>query len=150
MRPTATLLLVLAVLGAGCAPEAGEPRTGQPSQTTTSSTVTRPTREERPVESVPPTGERVTGEVPDDLLQEMRADLVERTGADLAAIRVVTAEQVVWNDGSLGCPQPGEFYTQGLVDGYQVVLEVDGAEYDYRASDQGFFFLCEPALPLEP
>jgi hypothetical protein len=49
----------------------------------------------------------------------------------------------VWNDGSLGCPQPGEFYIQILINGHWVVLQVEGVEYDYRVSDSGHFILCE-------
>ncbi len=52
-------------------------------------------------------------------------------------ITVTRAEAVVWNDGSLGCPKPGEFYIQMLINGYWVVLEVEGIEYDYRVSDKG-------------
>jgi hypothetical protein len=38
-------------------------------------------------------------------------------------------------------------YTQALVDGYWVVLAVGEQEYDYRASDTGYFFLCEGLHP---
>jgi hypothetical protein len=84
-----------------------------------------------------------TGEVPEKILTEIFADLVDRSGSELVDIQVVRAEAVVWNDGSLGCPQPGEFYIQVLIDGYWVVLEVDEVEYDYRVSDKGSFKLCE-------
>ena len=47
-----------------------------------------------------------------------------------------------WNDGSLGCPQPGELYTQALVDGFQVLLEVDGEEFDYRVGSGTAVHLC--------
>ena len=65
---------------------------------------------------------------------------------------MVRAEAVVWNDGSLGCPQPGEFYIQILVNGYWVISQVEGVEYDYRANDSGFFTLCEGIgeLPISP
>jgi hypothetical protein len=95
--------------------------------------------------------EPVVGEVPGELLSEIIADLAKDTGAEREAIKVVRAEAVVWNDGSLGCPKPGEFYIQMLVSGYWVVLEVDGIEYDYRANDAGYFSLCEgkgvPPMP---
>jgi hypothetical protein len=29
----------------------------------------------------------------------------------------------VWNDGSLGCPEPGMMYTQALVNGYWLIIE---------------------------
>ncbi len=48
-----------------------------------------------------------------------------------------------WNDGSLGCPQPGQLYTQALVDGFQVVLEVDDEQFDYRVGSGTDVRLCE-------
>jgi len=85
----------------------------------------------------------VTGEVPQGLLVAILDDLVARTGVQRAGIQIVGAEAVVWSDGSLGCPQPGMMYTQALVEGYRVVLEVNGERYDYHASDRGTFTLCE-------
>ena len=54
---------------------------------------------------------------------------------------------MTWPDGSLGCPQPGQVYTQALVDGYHVVLDADGDELDYRVGSGGSFNLCENGLP---
>ena len=100
-------------------------------------------------ERVPPTesSDPVTGEVPDQLLDEILRDMIERTGAARDKIAVIRAQATVWNDGSLGCPQPGVFYTQAMVNGYWVVLEVDGQKYDYRAADTGYFFLCGDGIP---
>ena len=100
----------------------------------------------QPTESNP-----VVGDVPAKILDEIIADLLKRTGADLRDIKVIRSEAVVWNDGSLGCPKPGEFYIQVLMSGYWVILDVDGGNYDYRANDSGYFFLCEekgePTMP---
>ena len=91
----------------------------------------------------------VTGEVPQDLLQQMIDDLSERLEVSPESIAVQRAEEVVWRDGSLGCPQPGQAYTQALVHGYRVTLTVGDQAYDYHANDSGYFFLCEnPAPPL--
>ncbi len=75
-----------------------------------------------------PTGDEpsITGEVPDGLLVDIVDDLAEREGADIQAIETVRAEAVTWNDGSLGCAQPGMVYTQALVDGYHVELKSTG------------------------
>jgi len=92
----------------------------------------------------------VTGEVPDDLLQEMVDDLSQRLDVSAAAISVQRAEEVVWRDGSLGCPMPGRMYTQALVPGYRVTLAAGAQRYNYHANDSGYFFLCEnPAPPFE-
>jgi len=111
-----------------------------------------PGRQVIPGEQVTPPGDLsapVTGEVPTNLLEEMRADLVQRSGVAQEAILVIRDQAVTWSDGSLGCPQPGVFYTQALVPGYWVVLEVGEKQYDYRASASGYFFLCEgSSLPF--
>jgi len=85
--------------------------------------------------------------VPDALMQEIRADLAGRTGASADRIGVQRAELVVFNDGSLGCPEPGQAYTQALVDGYWIVLEHAGERFDYRATRRGFFKLCIDGKP---
>jgi hypothetical protein len=85
----------------------------------------------------------VTGEAPASLLEDIRADLAQRSGADREEMVVIRDQAITWNDGSLGCPQPGVFYTQALVPGYWVVLQVGEVEYDYRATERGYFVLCE-------
>ena len=70
------------------------------------------------------------------------------SGVDVDGIRVVTAESVTWRDGSLGCPQPGQAYTQALVPGFRIVLDVDGEDVHYHASSSGQFSAC--ANPQDP
>ena len=60
-------------------------------------------------------------------------------------VRMVTSRRVTWNDGSLGCPQPGQTYTQAQVPGMQVVVSAAGVEYDYRFGRSGAPRLCQPA-----
>ena len=69
--------------------------------------------------------------IPDAVWAAILADLEHQTGGP-SDPEVVSAEAVTWNDGSLGCPEAGQAYTQALVEGYQVILEVDGERYDYR------------------
>jgi len=94
----------------------------------------------------------VTGEVPPEILQAIRENLGKRLGIEDPQVpRLVRAQNVTWSDGSLGCPRPGQMYTQALVPGYWVVLEHEDREYDYRASERGYFILCDsPALANEP
>lgn len=104
----------------------------------------RAAEEDELPERVPPTDDTpVTGEADPSLVASIKQDLIGRTGAAESDINVVRSEEVIWNDGSLGCPVPGEMYTQALVNGFWVVLEHGGTEYDYRANDRGFFRLCE-------
>jgi hypothetical protein len=86
--------------------------------------------------------------VPADLLERIIAHALERAGgADRSDVRVVRSEVTTWNDGSLGCPQPGMMYTQALVEGYWVVLDIAGATHDYRATRRGSFIRCDGAGP---
>ncbi len=106
------------------------------------------TAETKPLPELAPAitpGPPVTGEAPAALLDAILVDLAGRLGVSADAIEVVRDEAVVWNDGSLGCPEPGMMYTQALVDGYWVVLEYGDQSYDYRASEGGYFRLCENA-----
>jgi hypothetical protein len=90
----------------------------------------------------PPDGSS-SAAAPADLVSSMMTDLAGRLGIDAAQIAVVSATAVTWNDGSLGCPQPGQNYTQALVPGYQVILEAGGKQYPYHASERGGFKLCQ-------
>jgi hypothetical protein len=92
----------------------------------------------------------ISGDVPAGLLEDILEDLSSRLEIDPQDIEVVKGEAALWPDGSLGCPQPGEYYTQAAVPGYWIILQVDDATYDYRTSESSHFFLCEQPLPLVP
>jgi len=138
MRPHSSApLLPLAVLAlalAACAGGAGN---------AASQDDPRPTRSAPALETVPPTEDPVTGEVPAELLADIVADAAQRTGVDRDAVEVISAEAVTWNDGSLGCPEPGMSYTMALVEGYHLILRAADEDLDYRASARGGFRLCE-------
>ena len=72
-------------------------------------------------------------------------DLARHLSVPEGEVEVVSVESVIWPDGSLGCPQPGMYYTQALVEGSQVLLTHDGRGYDYHASEGGTPFLCASA-----
>jgi hypothetical protein len=138
----AAVLAVLAVLVALAGCTAGEAPSHEPPASD------RPTRTDNPAQPVPSeSAAPVVGEVPEALLEEILADAAERAGIDVEALEVARAEAVVWNDGSLGCPEPDMLYTQALVDGYHVVVVADDVELDYRATANGTFRLCENPGP---
>ena len=60
---------------------------------------------------------------------------------DPKALRV-SVEDVVWSDGSLGCPRPGMAYTQALVPGWRLVVGDGRVEAVYHASHRGQWLLC--------
>jgi hypothetical protein len=79
---------------------------------------------------------------PERLLAPVLADASKRTGVPAAELVVTNAWRRTWSDGSLGCPQPGMYYTQALVPGWQVIVAAGERSLDYRLSDRGFFIVC--------
>ncbi|MAT95726.1 MAG: hypothetical protein CL608_01055 [Anaerolineaceae bacterium] len=94
----------------------------------------------------------VVGEVPEEMMAAVYQDLISTENIAQEAITVTRAEAIIWNDGSLGCPQPGEVYTQATVPGYWIVLEANGRSYNYHAAENGYFILCQnnqaPKTPI--
>jgi hypothetical protein len=117
--------IVLPLLIAACSGSTGPGTTGRP----------------------PSSEEDAMARLPDALRATVVSDAAARAGLDPGAVRVVKAQHTTWRDGSLGCPRPGEVYTQALVDGWWIVLEAGGAEFDYRAADGGGLKLCEEPGP---
>jgi hypothetical protein len=141
MRGIHGACLVLATLAlAGCTLQPGS---SPDADQTPAPDATRPGFSAPDLATVPPSGEPVTGEVPEEILDAITADAAERAATEPAAVEVVQAAAVTWNDGSLGCPEPGMLYTQALVDGYHVIVEAGGEELDYRVTADGGFRLCE-------
>lgn len=146
-----TLLTILAA--AACTATTNEPEaTAVPPQPTEDNQPIRLTPITTPaVETVSTTETTpVVEDVPEEIMTAVFADLMAETAVTQESISVIQAEAVVWNDGSLGCPQPGEVYTMMPVEGYQIVLEANGRTYDYHTADTGYVVLCEDALPQSP
>lgn len=148
-----TYLIALAtLLAAACAdsneseePQAETAKRAAPMSEEERLAMRREMQEPREIEKLPepsPAEAGVTGEVPQDLLDKIYAGLEQQSGADRSAFTLMTAESVQWPDGSLGCPEPGQTYTQALVSGYRVVINIADQTYDYRASEKGYFKLC--------
>ena len=95
------------------------------------------------------TGPGTTGEVPAGLLDSILDDLVAREDLQREDIEIKRAESVIWPDGALGCPKPGEMVTHAQVPGYWVVLKAGDTQYDYRASDKGFFRRCSSSHKVQ-
>lgn len=126
-------VLMLGACGSEYGPGAGQEPTMSPSD--------RPT----PGQSTPTPSEPATP----GPIEQAKADLVGRLGVDPGQVTVVSREEVTWRDGSLGCPQPGMRYTQALVNGSRIILEVDGKRYHYHSGGRRGPFLCtDPQPPL--
>lgn len=52
-------------------------------------------------------------------------------------IALISVEAVTWSDGCLGVQRPGVMCTQALVEGYRIILEADGRQYEVRSNESG-------------
>lgn len=66
-----------------------------------------------------------------------RAALAADLGIDPAEPRLISIEEVLWGDASLGCPEPGMAYIQMIVPGYRLVFEHAGQGYEYHTDQEG-------------
>jgi len=69
-------------------------------------------------------------------------DLADRIGVATDVITVKSARLVQWGSGAVGCPKPGMNYTQALVPGIQLLLEVNGTIYYYHGEVGRSLFQC--------
>jgi hypothetical protein len=84
---------------------------------------------------------------PENMLNDMARDLGKRLGVDSSVFQVLSVQPVVWNDSSLGCPQPERAYLPAQVQGMRVVFQHQGKTYQYHGSERGDFVYCEnPAV----
>lgn len=88
-----------------------------------------------------PTIDRSDGDARSDVSLAV-SDLADRLDVDPEQVKVVLAEDVTWPDGSLGCPEPGRFYTQALVDGRRIILQVGADRYHYHSGGGRKPFYC--------
>ena len=134
-RPRLAGAAALALWLAACTPQA-EPRDG----------VVASPPAVAPDLQHPAPGAPVSGGVqilpPDALLAEALADASRRSGIEVSELVIEKSARVTWNDGALGCPEPGMNYTQALVPGWHLVVRAADQVFDYRSADRGRFMLC--------
>ena len=84
-----------------------------------------------------------------ELVLTATADLAQRLSVSSDQITVAGSFEVVWPDGSLGCPQKGMAYIEMLIPGYLVVLGYDGKRYEYHSGRDGNVTYCpNPTAPV--
>lgn len=86
----------------------------------------------------------------ESLVEAARIDAARRSGLPAREMKVVSLESVTWRNGSLGCPRPGMSYTDALVPGYRIRLQVGRQVWDYHASERGSLALCPPGQAQDP
>lgn len=176
MRAAAPLLALTIALGLGaCGSETEEPGTDSPSasesesatetqppaddEETTSDNAeetvvpNEPTEDDKPTAGAPvelPTNEVPESVIAQDDVQEAITELAKEQSVEPDAVTVAGYFEVTWSDGSLGCPKPGMSYTQALVPGHLLVLEVDSEQFSYHGGQKaGFAYCAAPNLPKD-
>jgi hypothetical protein len=76
------------------------------------------------------------------LVRQTIEDLAQRESMPPADIEVVSVEEVVWPDTSMGCPQPDMRYRQVLKDGARIILRARGRQRIYHSGGNRTPFLC--------
>jgi len=71
------------------------------------------------------------------------SDAASRLKVASDTIQVVSVSATDWSDTSLGCPQPGMFYAQVIVQGYTIVLSSGQARIEYHADKRGRVVTCK-------
>lgn len=64
-------------------------------------------------------------------------DLSTRINLGSIEIQTLSATQVTWRSGAMGCPQPGMNYTEAMVPGVLIILAAEGKQYRYHGSRHG-------------
>jgi hypothetical protein len=141
MKILAKILVLIWILTA-CAPGSTEP--------------TRlPGEESYPNPSYPnppyPNPSDPTNKSPITLTPAQQAAVTHLAGTlDLPAgqIALITTESVIWPDGCLGVQRPGMMCTQALVEGYRIVLEADGRQYELHTNETGSMVVIASGLDV--
>ena len=63
-------------------------------------------------------------------------------------IILVSTEPETWPDGCLGVDRPGMMCTQALVEGYRIILEAGGVEYELRTNESGSLVVIASGLDI--
>ena len=86
----------------------------------------------------------------DALVRAALADAAKVSGRPTSALKVIDAAEVVWPDGSGGCPQPDVAYTQALVPGYRIRIQAGKQVLNYHATRHSTAPVLCPADRVQP
>jgi hypothetical protein len=71
-----------------------------------------------------------------------KTDAASHLGVSRDTLQVEQVQQREWPDSSLGCPQPGQLYSQVVTPGYLVVINAAGKRLEYHTDDRARVMLC--------
>ena len=69
-------------------------------------------------------------------------DAAARLGVAANELSVQQVEAREWGDSSLGCPQPGNLYSQIVTPGFVIVLNSRGKQLEYHSDTRARVVLC--------
>ncbi|MFW6068131.1 MAG: hypothetical protein ACOC9E_00970 [Chloroflexota bacterium] len=102
-----------------------------------------PPDEDAPREIPAPGVPNSSSVVANDAAHRLANDL----GIDVDNVKIVSVQQVEWNDSSLGCPRPGQNYLMVITPGYRIVLEANGEQFEFHSDMQGNMVQCRGEPP---
>jgi hypothetical protein len=70
------------------------------------------------------------------------ADASNHLGVSREALRVDQVEPRDWPDSSLGCPQPGQLYSQVVTPGFLVIVASGSHRLEYHTDTRSRVTLC--------
>lgn len=78
-----------------------------------------------------------------EMTKEAIEEVKKLTHAQDSDVKILKQEYTDWPDTSLGCPTPGFAYAQVIVPGYNIVLQVDGEQFEYHTDLNKDVKLCK-------
>ena len=79
---------------------------------------------------------------PNEQIELSKKDLAQRLDVPPDSVVLSGARRVTWRSGALGCPEPGMNYTEALVPGSVIYLQVDNMIHAYHAKFGSKPFYC--------
>ncbi|HSG43454.1 MAG TPA: hypothetical protein VLA72_09900 [Anaerolineales bacterium] len=85
----------------------------------------------------------------ENLIEQAKENLAHQLSISITDINLIEAQEVVWSDSSLGCPNPSVMYLQVLTPGYLIRLQALGKQFEFHADQRGTLINCpNPSPPL--
>ncbi len=73
----------------------------------------------------------------DNMEEQIKQQLAAAIEQPASTLTLESEEPVEWNDGSLGCPEPGMMYTQAIVPGYRLTFSDGSRSYEVHTDQDG-------------
>jgi hypothetical protein len=80
---------------------------------------------------------------PQPVVDAAMNDAAAHLGVSVQAVHVDRVEARQWPDASLGCPQPGEMYSQIVTPGFLIVIGSGSSQLEYHTDTRSKLVLCK-------